>query len=374
MVNKKIALLVPCLGGGGAERMMANLTKGLADREFDIDLVLFRKEGIHLNIIPPSVNIIDLKIDRALFSFWKISRYLKKNKPDAMISTLSRVNIAAVIAKKITGVRTRIILREANTFSIYTKISSGLADKLIYYSARIFYRWADKIVAVSGGVADDLLAELKLEESKVRVIYNPVVDEDLFNKAAEKPELEYFVNKTCPVIMAAGRIAPQKDFPTLIKAFNEVLKEKKCNLVIFGSANVEEGGSPKEFETVESLINEFGIKDKVFFPGYEKNIFRYFKNADLFVLSSQAEGLPGVLIQAIACGCPVVSTDCPSGPSEVLDNGKYGSLVKVGDYKSLANEMLKTLENPLKPEVLIERSKDFSTDKSVNQYLEEAIK
>jgi glycosyltransferase involved in cell wall biosynthesis len=369
MINKKhIAFLLPNVGGAGAERMMLNLAIGFSEEKFKVDLVLFKAEGAYLRNVPSNINIIELKVSRALSSIFRITNYLRDHKPTVLISTLNRVNIAAVISKKISGVNTQIILREANTFSVYTKMQNSFWDKVIYHAARFLYPYADNIVGVSRGVTDDIEKHFKrLSKNKLSVIYNPVVNKEVFELSIQKIDHPWYREGT-PVILGVGRITPQKDFCTLIRAFEIVKKQIDVRLIILGSGKKEEGGTPVEYEKVTSLIHELNLEDIVDLPGFTKNPFAYMNKSTLFVLSSKWEGLPGVLIQALACGCPVVSTDCPSGPREVLNSGEFGKLVPIEDYEKMAEAIIVSIENPINKNIIIERAKEFSISKAVKNY------
>jgi glycosyltransferase involved in cell wall biosynthesis len=300
-----------------------------------------------------------------LYSVCKLRKYLNEQKPDVLVSTLSRVNIAAILAKKFAGVNTKLILREANTFSVYLDSNKSLWDKIIDYIIKMLYRRGDKIVAVSEGVASDLRKTLPNLNNKITVIYNPVIDEEIFERSTEPVENDWLKNDKIPVVIGAGRISEQKDFSTLIKAFNIVLQQKEVRLLILGKYSENDS----EYLKLVKLINELGIIDRVKFEGFVSNPFAYLSRASVFVLSSKWEGLPGVLIQALACGCPVVSTDCPSGPNEVISDQSIGYLSPVGDYNHLAENISKTLDSKIDKAALIERSKKFSVDKCADNYL-----
>ncbi len=361
----KISLVTANLRGGGAERMMVNLANGFAERGYITDLILCSAEGPYLKDIARNVNLVDFKSPRVVFSVHKLAAYLKKVKPDILISTLNRVNIASIIARRISGVDTKVILREASTFSVYAQANTSLWDRIIDMVSSKLYKYGDGIAAVSEGVAGDLINNLKLPPGKVKVVFNPVVDKKLFELASEKPDHPFINNKEYPLIISAGRFSIQKDFPVLIKAFNEVCRQKEARLIILGEYNEGE----EQYETIKQLVKNFNLEKKVSFPGFMKNPFSYISNADCFVLSSKWEGLPGVLIQALACGTPVVSTDCKSGPSEILKNGEFGALVPVGDFNALAEKIIETINKQREREKLIKRAEDFSKDNCLDKYI-----
>lgn len=219
---------------------------------------------------------------------------------------------------------------------LFLNSSSRLEARSLEASVKLFYPWADGFVAVSQGVADDLRRFAQLPEVKVHTIYNPVVTDELLASAARTPEHPWLAPGEPPVILGVGRLVGQKDFATLVRAFALVRRTRSAKLIILG-----EGDKRPE---LEALVTELGLSDEVSLPGFVDNPFAYMARADTFVLSSRHEGLPGVLIQAMACGCKVVSTDCPSGPREILNNGSLGALVPVGDAGALAEAIVATLD------------------------------
>jgi glycosyltransferase involved in cell wall biosynthesis len=225
---------------------------------------------------------------------------------------------------------------------------------------RYSYRAADAIHAVSHGVAVASAKELGFPLKRIQVVYNPVVTRQLLDMSRADVDSFWFADDKRPVILAAGRLTKQKDFATLIRAFALAKSKANLRLVIIGEG--------EQRPRLERLIGEYSLQGAVLMPGFVDNPFAVMKRADLFVLSSAWEGLPNVLIQAMACGTPVVSTDCPSGPAEILENGKWGRLVPVGDAEELARAMLKTLKDKTHPDVTT-RAAYFNLDRVVDAYL-----
>ncbi|HEY9644103.1 MAG TPA: glycosyltransferase, partial [Coleofasciculaceae cyanobacterium] len=215
---------------------------------------------------------------------------------------------------------------------------------------------------VSQGVADDLAQLLNVPLEKIKVIYNPIVTPDLLLKAREPIHHPWFAPNQLPVILGAGRLMHQKGYPILIRAFAQVRQQYPCRLVIIGNE------TDYKLE-LKALAQSLGVAEDIDMPGFQSNPYAYMGNATIFVLSSLFEGLPSVLIEAMATGTPVVSTDCKSGPAEILDNGKYGQLVPVGDADKLAEAILATLANPLQPEMLQQRAQDFTVEAIAQEYL-----
>lgn len=336
----RIALFLRTLGGGGAERAHINLARGLIDAGIEVDLVLSAGEGLELWDIPPEVRIIDLKAPRVSASLPSSIRYLRQEKPVAIIPTLHYAIEVAIVAKYLAGVNTKVLVPEQNNLSREVKYhEKKFHRRLIPWFVRGLYPFADAIVGVSQGVAKDLAQLTGLPLERIHVIYNPAVPE-LLEKAQEPIEHPWFVPGSPPVILSVGRLEDQKDYPTLIRAFAKVRAVCNARLMILG-------WGPDRPE-LEALVAELGLTADVEMPGFVKNPFPYMKQAAVFALSSRWEGMPNVIIEALTIGTPVVSTNCESGPTEILDGGKYGELVPVGDSQALANAILKVLSGDVK--------------------------
>ena len=361
--KQKISFFLISLLGGGAERVFVNLANEFVSRGLDVDLILAQKEGPYLREVSNKVNIIDFRSKRVLLSLFPLVKYLKKEKPDVLISSMEHANIIAILAKIFSRSKTRIVVRVANTLSLSLQGTMWTKRWIRLYGAIIFYRLADEIIANSNGSADDLAKTLKISRNRIKVIYNPIVIPKILRKAEEESVHPWLKHKTLPVIIAVGRLFDkQKDFSTLIKAFVELRKQKEVRLIILGEG--------KDRKKLENLIKELNLKNFVDMPGFADNPYAYMAKSDVYALSSQWEGLPNTLIEAMACGTPVVSTDCPSGPAEILENGKYGKLVPVGDADALAQAIIETLDNPFNPQELRKRAGYFSIENAVNKYLE----
>lgn len=342
--------------------MMVNLANGLAERVEHVDLVLVSMHGPYLSEVSDSVEIVDLKSRRVLSSLPALVRYLRRNRPHVMIATLDHASLAALLARKLAGVDTRMYVREASTLSARSIHVRGGRARVQMRMVRRFFPGADGVIAVSEGVAEDSRSFLSVARSKVTTIYNPVVTPELRARAREALDHPWFRDGQMPVVLGVGSLNESKDFSTLIRAFAAVRERVSARLVILG-----EGESRS---ALEELVAELDLQASVLLPGFVQNPFKYMARASAFVLSSKYEGLPGVLIQAMACGCAVVSTNCPSGPNEILEGGRYGPLVPVGDATALANAILSVMEEPLPEVVLMDRADDFSLERSVESYMD----
>jgi glycosyltransferase involved in cell wall biosynthesis len=389
------------LSGGGMERSMLRLAAGIAARGLCVDIVVGRRDGELKDCIPAGVSVLEIgkkkqrkklgpvrvSMFRAGMATWPfifnknlrklrpfqrlvelpaLTKYLRIKQPDAVLAAEPRYNLLATLARRSARVNTRVVISERVQPSRRADDQGPWAHPNLHELLRSGYLSADAIVAVSNGVAEDLAAVARIPRARISTVYNPVIGPDILSLAKEPIDHPWFFPDAPPVILAAGRIDPQKDYLTLIRAFSHVRAERKMRLVILGA---ESHGRSDYVQEVHRLADELRIANDISFPGFVQNPFAYMARASLFVLSSVYEGLPGVLIQALGCGCPVVSTDCPSGPREILEDGRHGPLVPVGDDRAMADAMRKTLERPLQPELLHARGARFSVDNAVDGYL-----
>ncbi len=356
----EIAIFLPTLGGGGAERNMVNLSRGLADLGVSVSLIAANAAGDFRNEISSKVDLIDFKKANTTRAFPDLVRLLDEHRPRVLLSTMNHANLVAIGATHASKSNTKVIVREANTLSKTRDAATSLKGKLIPGLVQAFYPTADHIIAPSDGVRDDLVRNFTLSPKRVSTIANPVVDSRLFAMKDEEPEIDFFSDGV-PVILGVGSFSEQKNFPNLIRAYAKVRREKKCRLVILGRGKLE--------QSYLRLIKELGVDD-VHFPGFVSNPFAFMSRAKVFALSSRWEGLPNVPIQALACGCPVVSTDCPSGPREILVDGTFGVLVKSESAEALAQGILNSFSQAHDPDYLIGRSLDFSVASISQKYLD----
>lgn len=363
MINQnKIAVFVSFSGQGGVERMIFNLCEGMANHGFRVDLLLVKANSEHLGTLPSNVNVVNLGASHTLGSLPALVRYLRKERPLALLAAKDRANQVAVVARLMARSSNRLVLRMGTTVSAALEGKSRLKAWLWYFPMRLLYPLADEIVAVSSGVAEDLADITGFPATRLRVIANPVIFSRLSVLAAEHVELPWLMSDQIPVILGAGRLTRQKDFPTLVKAFARVRAMRPCRLIILGEG--------KDRKKLEHLIDELGIASDVWLSGFVDNPYAYIARASLFVLSSAWEGSPNVLTEALALGIPVVATRCPSGPAEILENGRYGRLVEVGDADGMADAMLATLVHPPKKSFLKQAVRSYTVEMSSRCYLE----
>lgn len=335
-VQKRLAIFMPLFSGGGAEKVMLNLAHGLADRGYTLDLVVARAEGPYKDFVDHRVRVVDLNATRVLRSVPKLMRYLSNTCPTTLLSTLDYANVIALWANRLARTPTRIIVLEQNTISISCGQSPQWRQRIMPRLVRFSYPWAEYIVGNSQGVADDLMHVTGLPRKRIHVIYNPVVTPEVGKKAKIRPTHPWFAPGQPPVVLAVGRLTPQKDFVTLIRAFARVRRSRAVRLVILGEGT--------ERHELGALVRLLKLEEDVSLPGFVENPYSYMAHAAVFVLSSRWEGLPTVLIEALSCGTRVISTDCPSGPREILAGGLYGALVPLQNASVLAETIAAALE------------------------------
>lgn len=290
--------------------------------------------------VPESVNVVDLGASRVLASLPRLVRYLRRTRPDAMASVLDHANIVALWARRIAGQPSRLVVVEQNNLTEAAGHGKSRRDRLMPRLVNRYYPWADLVAGVSEGVAADLAALApSIPSDLITVIHNPIVTPEIADAAAVELDHDWF-GREVPVFVAAGRLRPQKDFPMLISAFAKLTTETEARLVILGEG--------PDRTALQNQIDALALSDSVELHGHNPNPYAFFANAKAFVLSSRWEGLPTVLIEAMACGAPVIATDCPSGPREILRAGEYGALIPVGDEDAMIDAMRTALDGNLK--------------------------
>lgn len=360
--NLKIAIYLRLLSGGGAERVILNLAEGLAQKGFQIDLVLNTKAGPYLESVPQSIQIVDLNAPRLLSGLPKLVQYLQREKPQILLAALHYTNEVAIWATRLSGTKTKVVVAEHNTLSAQAKHCK--TDRFSSLLSRWFYPLAHGVVAVSEAAAIDLAQITQINPHQIRVIYNPVITPRMLAQAKEPPCHPWLEVDNPPLILGIGRLDAQKNFSALIRAFSQVLPKKSARLMILGSG--------PERAALQNLTQELDITQYVHFAGFVKNPYTYIARASVFVLSSRWEGLPTVLIESLALNTPVISTDCPSGPKEILAQGKYGSLVPLGNTNAMAVTILETLNNlsstPFSDENIKQHLQKFTLETATEQY------
>ena len=361
MSATKISILLPDLNGGGAERVMLDLAREFSRFEQDVEFVLMRAEGEFLPTAQLEFTVVDLVAPRMRGVPAALARYLREHKPDAVVANMWPLTSAAVIARAMSRHKCRLLLVEHINLTQQYSSWGKLHAILIAASMAATYRFADVVAAVSEGAAKDTAGWARLPNDRVKVLHNPIPQR-------QSPSPEETANAErlwdCPPgqrILTVGSLKEQKNHPLLLRAFAD-LQYPEARLMLLGQGAKE--------ATLRAMAAELGIADRVIFAGFHPDPTPFYKTANLFVLSSDYEGLPTVLIEALGCGTPVVSTDCPSGPAEILENGKYGRLVPVRDPQALADAMQAALAKPHDPDLLKTRAADFAPAIAAKRYLE----
>ncbi len=335
---KRVLFFRPSMAEGGADRVTLTVLRLLDRARFAPSLALMRQEGPFLADLPADVEVHAVRAPRLALAAPSLAMLLRQLQPDVLLSTSSTGNIVAAMAHLAARSRARLVLSERTP--LFRGGERSLKHHAFALAKRASYGRADLITAVAGGIADQLTGALRLPMEKVRVLDNPMIDDEL-PRAAAAPLVHPFFDGRVPVVLACGRMVPIKEYPVLLRAFAAIRKQRDARLVILGDGPVR--------PAMEELAAELGLGDDVWFAGFDKNPFRYMARAALLLHASRAEGMPGAQIQAMACGIPVVSTDCEFGPREVIRNGENGYLVPVGDVAALARRALELLgDEPLR--------------------------
>lgn len=372
---KKVALLLHDLEEGGMQTVCLKLLQALSEHpELELELVLSNRVGGFLNRVPNSVNMINLGVPFQLCLKYiyrlttVLSKYLRRSKPDIILSNLPFVNLITLLAKALSFSQVSTILVE-HTLPLERSLQQEGDHKLgprftafVSIMTRVLYPYADSIVTPSHGMAAELSRVIGLNAHQLNVIYNPVVDHQLFQRAQAALDHLWFQPGQPPVLLAVGRLTPQKDYGTLLRGFALLRQHMSARLVILGDGPMR--------SHLENLIKALGIAPDVLLLGFVDNPYVYMSHASAVVLSSVWETFGVVLVEALACGCPVIATNCDYGPAEVLDNGQYGTLVPVKDFQALAQAMKAVLTQvAYDQKVLQDRAQLFSLEHAANQYL-----
>jgi glycosyltransferase involved in cell wall biosynthesis len=357
----RIAVFIPDLHGGGTERMMVRLVNAFAARNHETELILATRAGPYLDKVSDRVTIIDLQCSfMSPRIVHRLSRHLARSSPDALLSAMTYPNVAALLARRIAGLSMRVVISERTVLTVQSRQCSSLKEKLKPLAARMTYHMADHVISVADDVSTDLVEHIGVDPGRITTINNPVIPDNGMQPRAA-PEHPWFHDKTAPVVLSVGRLVQPKDYPTLLTAIARLPDNCPARLLILGEG--------PDRTALEALAGDLGIRDRVAMPGFAGDPYAWMQHADLFVLSSVWEGSPNALVEAMGCGCPVVSTDCPGGSRRILEDGRHGRLVSVGDADGLAQAITDTLKNPPDRQQLLARAADFTVSRSADRYL-----
>lgn len=396
--DHRIAFLLPNLRGGGMQKTTLTIASAFLNRGYPVDLLLCSDSGPLLQQVPAGMRNILLEpsfqwatrwyalgadpsaisafIKPVLFSrkpsktlrfLPSLVRYLREQTPTAVLSATVHLNIEAVLAKQIASVPTRIVITQSTNLPSWHALSEEWRRRDLMPLLRRAYSKADGVISVSKGVGEELINYAGLLPGSVTPIYNPAVTPEIEGLSAEPVNHAWFRHGEPPIVLSVGRPGRQKDLPTLLKAFARARHERVLRLVILGECS-DPSKKRRRVEEITALAVELGISQDVALLGFVQNPYAYMKRAAVFVLSSRHEGFGNVIAEALACGCPVVSTDSPYGPAEILDNGKYGRLVPVGDHAALCQAILSTLNAPRDSATLKLRANNFTLERTLGDY------
>lgn len=356
-----VAFFLATSGHSGVDRVMTNLIGEFSRRGIRVDLLHVNDHGPYLDPIPEHAQVVELGTRHVNSSLFTLARYLRRERPVALLSDKDKVNRTALWARAISRAPTRVVVRMGTTVSKNLERRGALHRWLQLASIRRFYRWADGIIVPSAGAADDLAAVSGLPRARISAVPSPVITTRIRTLAGEEPDHPWLLDQDRPVILGVGELCARKDFDTLIRAFATVRRSRQARLIILGEG--------RRRETLTGLIHELGLEEDIDLPGFKTNPYAYMARANAFALSSTCEGAPVVLMEALALGTPCVSTDCPSGPDEILAAGRYGPLVPVGDAEALGEALLSVLKSPLPAGELREGAQRYGVESSATEYL-----
>jgi glycosyltransferase involved in cell wall biosynthesis len=363
---QRIACFFSTSGHSGVDRAAKHLIPALARRGYRVDLLKVRRHGPHLDAIPDGVTVVDLGSRHTYACVPALVHYLRRERPAVMLSDKDRVNrtalLAGLIARRLAGVPTRLVFSSGTTISIDLATRGALERWVQRNSMGRLYPFADQVIVTSAGVADDMARYTGLARERIRVVPSPVVPASLFTEALARPDHPWLGRSDVPLILGAGELCGRKDFETLLRAFALVRAQRPCRLMILGQGRAR--------ERLLALAAELGVAEDVGLPGFVPEPYAFMAHADLFAFTSRWEGLGFVIIEALAVGTPVVATNCPSGPREILQDGRIGHLVPVGDDAALAAAMLQTLEAPPPEALLRDAARPYEIEASTDAYLD----
>jgi glycosyltransferase involved in cell wall biosynthesis len=349
--------------GGGVQRVNVLLANAFLERGISVHCVLPQARGPHLARLDPRGHVVDLGTRAPFPLVRRLARHLDSARPSAIVASQQHAIVAALWARRLARHRPRIVVVQHNTLSVLCRQSPRfVVRQLLPPLARLTFGMADAIGAVSEGVADDLATVVDVPRSRIHVLRNPVVTPDVLDLAQERTGHPWLDHKDRPVVLGSGNLIANKDFPTLIHAFARLRRTRPARLVILGEGT--------DRSKLIALAGSEGVADDTDLPGFSPNPFAFMARADVFALSSTVEGFGLVIAEALACGCPVVATDCPSGPREILEDGRYGRLVPMRNPAALAAAIEATLESPPDRRWLRAHGLTFSVEPAVGPYVD----
>lgn len=393
-----VAIYIENLDGGGVQAMRLKMARELVARGRRVHLVVGQAKGALVERVPAEIPVTELTLasrlataagalrgavgnplsalaattfgrddDAALRHLPGLARYLEQTGPGALLAATPYRNLEALLARRVAGRPMRVVVSEHNDLRHGHPLRRGWSGRRLISLQRALYPTADAIVAVSQGVAADVAARADLAVERIQVVYNPAVGPEITALAAAPVPHPWLAGDGPPVVLAVGRLGAAKDFPMLIRALGRLRRRRPVRLIILG----KDKGPRQTTERIaqyRAQAAELGVAEDVDLPGFVANPYAWMARAAVLAVSSRHEGFCNVIAEALACGCPVVSTDCPSGPSEILDGGRFGRLVPVGDDAATAEALEATLTARPAPDLLRARGQEFSLARAVDRY------
>ncbi|MEM6851891.1 MAG: glycosyltransferase [Pseudomonadota bacterium] len=360
--GERIAILLHAAQGGGAERAMITVANQLAETGRTVDLVLTRKQGPLLSEISGDVRLVDLGAGQVRKAFGALNRYVREARPDVMMSALPSTDMLALLGKAVFRWPLRLVISVQNNPTAESVGETRFLERRWPFFIRRLYPSADQVIAISEGVAEEVSKIWGERRGAIPVINNPLDLERVDRMRAEAPEHPWLADQTIPTALAVGRLVPQKDYPTMLKAFAKVRATRQIRLAIAGQG--------PDQAVLEALCRELGIENDVAFMGFVSNPFAAMATASVFVLSSRWEGFANVVAEAVCCGASIVSTDCPAGPAEILEDGKWGVLTPVGDVDALAAGLERAFDADVDKAALRQRAEAFAKQTIAERYFD----
>jgi glycosyltransferase involved in cell wall biosynthesis len=397
-----ITLVQDDFNTGGVQKIFGTLANGLVSDRNRVEVVVYKNEGPWRQYLDPRVSVWELQpgyslvgrlaalkseprllpqllrpillaphVSETLRYLKSLADYLRQRRPTSLLTATPFINVEAVLARSLAHSQARLVLSERTHLTESVLSSSQRKNRRWYRHylgplIRETYNKADAVIAISHGVSDDLIS-VGVHADKIHVVYNPVIGPDFAERLSQPANHPWANDKSVPLLLFVGRFAPQKDLPTLLKALSVLLTRRPARLLLVGGSG-DRSKYKKQQQRIFELASRLGVRESIDVIGFEKNPLPYMRECSVFVLSSRFEGLGNVLVEAFAAGAPIVSTDCPSGPSEILDGGRFGKLVPVGDAEALANALLQALGGPCNIAGRIDWVQRFRSDVGIERY------
>ena len=355
----KIAFFYRELDQGGIQRMLIDCTNYFAEHGYDVSFVLMKRSDDYHQLLNDKIKIIYFESIKKTQLYRSFADILKREQFDVLYSATPALNIFTIVTKMLCGSKTKVIISEHNNTLVFFRNMKFTLSKLTYLSIPLLYRFADGIIAVSKGVGEGLQKIALLPTDKIKVIHNPAYSPIIQEQLKMQPEHAWFDDNSIPTFITVGRLTEAKNHALLLDAMSLVVKNRKARLLIIGEGHLR--------PALEKQIKALGLENCVSLVGFILNPVSWISKADVFVLSSNYEGFGIVLVEALAAGTTIVSTDCDYGPDEIL-NDKYGYLVPVGNAVELGRKMEFALDHPIEKSILTKRAQEFSVDNIMKQY------